>query len=204
MQIKNASQPALLQAKSVFKGVRLPDSLKCIGWIRPDSDASSQEASPYVPRAHDEYVFKADMLQSVIQFLNSPNGDALFLSGPTGSGKTSVINEIAARLGWPVQEITASERLEAQDLIGSFVLSSEKPGEAPSMRFQYGVLPRAMKGGHILIINEWDCASPGELAALNTVLEGGTLTIKETGGEVIHPHPLFRVVVTANTSLNIA
>ena len=189
--------PALFSAKEIFGNAKIPAGLKCLGWRCSDSEDS--EPRHFVPKRHDEYVFRDDTIVSVVNFLNSPNGDALFLAGPTGSGKTSIVLEAAARLSWPVQEITCSERFESQDLIGTFVLMSDKPGAAPTMRFRYGVLPTAMREGHILLINEFDVASPGELAALNTVLEGGSLTIRETGGEVIKPHPMFRIIVTGNS-----
>ena len=53
--------------------------------------------------------------------------------------------------------------------------------------------------GEILILNEIDLVAPGDLAALNDVLEGKPLTIVGNSGEVIYPHKSFRVVATANT-----
>ena len=68
------------------------------------------------------------------------------------------------------------------------------------MRFQYGPLAVAMKYGHVLVLNEVDLADAGELAGLNDTLEGRPLVLAENAGEIIHPHPMFRVICTANSS----
>lgn len=70
------------------------------------------------------------------------------------------------------------------------------------MRFQYGPLAVAMKYGHVLILNEIDLADAGELAGLNDILEGRPLVLTENAAEVITPHPMFRVIATANSSGN--
>ncbi|MFW8217024.1 AAA family ATPase, partial [Klebsiella pneumoniae] len=64
----------------------------------------------------------------------------------------------------------------------------------------YGPLAVAMREGHLLLINEVDLADPAELAGLNDVLEGRPLVIAQNGGEIIKPHPMFRVVVTGNST----
>src|SRR5690606_9901961 len=115
------------------------------------------------------------------------------------SGKTSGIAQVAARLNWPVQQITAHGRMEFTDLVGFHALVSKTPGEAPVMQFMYGPLATAMRNGHILLINEVDLMDPSELAGLNDILEGRPLVIAQNGGEIIQPHPLFRVVVTGNS-----
>ena len=174
------------------KPVTMPQSLKIVGF--------SDSMHPAIPRCHDTYAFRREVLRDLLAFLRKPNGDALFITGPTGSGKTSVVNEVCARLNWPVQQLTLNSRFEFSQLTGHFTYSANKPGEAPQMRFQYGPLGIAMKEGHVLILNELDLADAGELAGLNDVLEGRPLVLSENAGEVIHPHPMFRVVATANSA----
>ena len=177
---------------STFGFNDVPDSVTALGF------AANQH--PTVPKVSDGYVFRRDFLRELLGFLRDPDGDAFYLSGPTGSGKTSGITETLARLYWPCQQITAHGRIELTDLIGQFKLVSKMPGEAPEMEFVYGVLPTAMKYGHVLLINELDYADPSEISGLNDVIEGRPLVITENGGEVITPHPMFRLVATGNSS----
>ena len=157
-------------------------------------------SDPLVPPANPHYCFRKSSLYELLSFLVSPNGDALFITGPTGSGKTSLVLETAARLNYPVQSVTINGRMEFAELRGLFTVCSPSPGEAPQTVFKYGPLVNAMRYGHILLLNELDLADPAELAGLNDVLEGRPLIIAENGGEVIYPHPSFRVIATGNSS----
>ena len=152
-----------------------------------------------VPPVDGTYVFSASPTREILMFLDEPDNSALFLSGPTGSGKTSGIMQVASRLNWPVTSVTCRSRMEFSDLVGHHTLISPAPGEQPVMKFQYGPLAKAMAFGHILILNEVDLCDPGELSGLNDVLEGRPLVIAENRGEIIKPHPMFRVVVTGNS-----
>lgn len=157
-------------------------------------------SDPLIPTCDPHHYFDRDVLRRVINFLNHPDGDALYLTGPTGSGKTSGIAQILTRLYWPMQSITAHGRMEFQDLVGHHSLVARLPGEEPTMTFVDGPLTKAMKEGHVLLINEVDLMDPSELSGLNDVLEGRPLVIAENGGEVVRPHPMFRVVVTGNSA----
>lgn len=156
--------------------------------------------NPFIPIPHSEYVFRKDIVRDVLAFLYRPRRDALWLSGPTGSGKTSVILEIAGRLNWPLVQITCNGSMEFAELRGQFVVESVTGSQTPVMRYRHGPLATAMKEGYILLINEIDLVDPAELAGLNDVLEGRPLVIAENAGEVIYPHENFRVVVTANSN----
>jgi cobaltochelatase CobS len=154
----------------------------------------ADDSHPQIPRRQGGYVFRNALLRDVLAYLHDAGGDGLFLPGPTGSGKTSLINQIAARLNWPVQSVTCHGRLELQALVGQFVLVNG------STQFVHGPLSVAARDGHLLILNESDLMDPSELAGLNDILEGQPLVIAENGGEVIRPHPQFRVFATGNSA----
>ena len=174
------------------KNFKLSPSFKLLGY----ADASH----PRIPSKIDNYVFDLANLMDIAAWLMQPDNTALWLSGPTGCGKTSLIEQMAARLNWPVASITWSSRTEFRDFVGSFMLITPKGETQPRMKFVHGVLPRAMRQGWILLINEVDMVDPGELVGLNEILEGKPLQILENQGEVITPHPRFRLVVTANSN----
>ena len=176
------------------KRIEMPANLRILGF--------SDDKNPAVPVAHENYVFRREVLRDLLGFLRKPNSDALFITGPTGSGKTSAVLETCARLNWPVQSRTLNARFEFAQLTGHFTFVAAAAGEAPQMRFQYGPLAVAMKHGHVLVLNEIDLADAGELAGLNDILEGRPLVLAENAGEIIRPHPMFRVICTANSCGN--
>ncbi|MGN1281178.1 MAG: AAA family ATPase [Succinivibrio sp.] len=147
----------------------------------------------HIPAADENYVFELNVLNEILLYLIYPFKDCLYISGPSGCGKTTIVLQVASRLNWGVEQITLSNKCESLDLIGHTTL---KKGE---LVYEYGPLTRAMLYGEILILNEIDLMSPGDLSVLNDVLEGKPLTILANNGEIIKPHPQFRVIATANT-----
>lgn len=149
---------------------------------------------PNVPVLNKEYVFRKETLRDVINFIDCSFGDGLFVTGSTGCGKTSLIEQVCARLNYPVQSFTCGGSTEFMDLVGQWVMIK---GETVWMD---GCLTKAMKEGHVLILNEIDLVDPAELANMNAIMEGSPLVISQLNGAVVHPHPNFRVVATANSN----
>jgi cobaltochelatase CobS len=146
----------------------------------------------HTPMIEPDYLFHQAMRELVVWFM-SP-ADPLYVFGPTGSGKSSLVRQVAARLNYPVFDITGHGRLEFSDLAGHLTV------ENGSMRFQHGPLALAMKQGGLFLLNEIDLLDPATAAGLNGVLDGAPLCLPENGGEIIAPHPMFRFVATANTN----
>ena len=149
-------------------------------------------ASAYTPAIDHDYIFHESSRDVVVWFLNAQ--EPLYIFGPTGCGKTTCIKQLAARLNYPVFEVTGHGRLEFADLVGHLTVKNG------NMTFEYGPLALAMRYGALLLLNEIDLTSPEIAAGLNSVLDGSPLCIAENGGELIVPHPMFRMVATANTN----
>jgi cobaltochelatase CobS len=152
------------------------------------------EANSFVPAVDQTYRFGRENLSDVLAWLQHGDQDALYLSGPTGSGKSSLICQIAARLNIPVQRVTAHSRLEVPELIGHHTVVDG------DMVYVDGPLTTAMRYGHIFLLDEIDLLDPATAAGMNGIVEGGPLVIPENGGEVVTPHPQFRFVATGNTA----
>ena len=174
-------KPVNLDAGLIFSGT--PSSRTVIGYEKP---------SMFTPAADPDYVFHETSRDVIVWFMGQ--AEPLYLFGPTGSGKTSLIKQLAAKLNYPVFEITGHSRLEYPDMVGHLAV------ENGSMTFQYGPLALAMKYGGLFLLNELDLLDPATAAGLNTVLDGAPLCIPEKNGELVMRHPNFRFAATANTN----
>lgn len=150
--------------------------------------------NPEVPRINQKYYFTMDMLRDLLPYMVRGKGQSPYVYGTHGTSKTSSIEQLAARLGRTCLDTDASENLEVIDLIGQMM-----PNAAGGFSFRYGLLARAMKEGHVLVINEYDLLSTLEQKALNRIVEDRQYTIVQTG-EVIKAHPDFRLFFTGNTN----
>lgn len=185
--------------KAVNKSFNSSDDLDdSICGIKPNPfKLVTPECIQYVPKQTPQYGFRQPLVEEFVAFLNDAQGDGLMIKGPTGSGKSSLVLELAARFGRPVQQVTCSATMEIQDLIGQFRLIND--GGQVVTKFAYGVLPKAMMFGHILLLDEFDYAPPSSISALNAVIQGSPLIIEAMGGQVVKPHQDFRLVITGNT-----
>ena len=177
-----ALQPVQLDAGTVFSCQ--PSGVPVNGYA---------EACPYTPRLDPDYAPEGDHFKDlVVWFVHGR--EPLYVTGPTGSGKSSGIRQIAARLRYPTFEVTGHGRLELADLLGHLTVRQG------TMEFEYGPLALAMRYGGLFLLDEIDLISPDVTAGLNGILDGSPLCLSENGGEIIEPHPMFRFAATANTA----
>ena len=188
--IPNGTSKAV-DVKTVFSGLRKGfDGLQVpvFEWDGPH---------PHVPDADEDYQFDQSALRRVLRALlmNKP----IYLHGHTGSGKTTLIEQIAARLNWPVVRLNLHGEITQMDLLGREVLRNK--GGTTVSEYVDGPVPQAMAGPNILLLDEVDYIRANVSYALQRALEGKGLMLTEDGGRIITPHPQFRFVGTGNTQM---
>jgi len=151
---------------------------------------------PDVPATNDSYIFRKEML---VKFLLSlKRGDNTWFQGHTGSGKTTFVEQVAARLQWPVARIAFDSAIDRSELVGRMQLKSDGKGGTVS-EWLKGVLELAIPNGYILLCDEFDAGRPDALYVLQEVLEHKAKRLLEDGGRFIDYHPMTRIVATGNT-----
>jgi MoxR-like ATPase len=121
----------------------------------------------------------------------------VFLSGPTGCGKTELISRLADKNNIEYSRLNLNGEITIDDFLGVWNLIESDAG-ASTTEYTYGVLPQAMKNGNLLLLDELDAGLPEVLFVLQAVLEGRPLVLTKTG-ETIYPEVGFSVAATANT-----
>jgi len=151
-----------------------------------------RDGDPFPAPVDPGYLFQNADLKVVQFWLKADPWRGLLLTGPTGSGKTALIEQVAARTGWPLFQVACHGELEFQELIGRVVLNKDG-----STGWQDGPAIQAAKAGGILLLDEMNFLRPGVVGGLNALLDARRYSIPETGEEVAI-HPDFRIAATAN------
>ena len=150
---------------------------------------------PMCPDTNINYQFRASHL---IKFLTAYLlGKNVWLHGHTGTGKTTLPEQVASLIGLPLFPLNLDSQLERADLTGQTNLI-EQNGTTIT-KFVEGILPTSMVLPCFLVLDEIDAGKPDILFAIQRATEGKGLLLTEDGGRLVKPHPLFRFVATANS-----
>jgi len=121
----------------------------------------------------------------------------VMIQGYHGTGKSSHIEQVAARLNWPCIRINLDSHISRIDLVGKDAIVL-KDGKQVT-EFREGLLPWALQHACALTFDEYDAGRPDVMFVIQRVLEvEGRLTLLDQN-RVIRPHPAFRLFATANT-----
>ena len=152
-------------------------------------------ANSYVPTIDKNYNFDPDTTRSILAGFS--NNRRVLIQGYHGTGKSTHIEQVAARLNWPCVRINLDSHISRIDLIGkdAIILKDEKQ----ITEFQDGILPWAYQNPVALVFDEYDAGRPDVMFVIQRVLEAsGRLTLLDQS-RVINPHNFFRLFATANT-----
>ena len=149
----------------------------------------------YVPDIDKDYKFDRDTTLAIIAGFKY--NKKVIIHGYHGTGKSTHIEQIAARLNWPCIRVNLDSHISRIDLIGkdAIVLKNNKQ----VTEFQEGILPWSMQNPVALVFDEYDAMRPDVAFLMTKVLEAeGGLTLLEKN-KVIKPNNYFRLFATANT-----
>lgn len=156
------------------------------------------ETKEHIPEHDPNYQLNMAQLRGIAWAL--AENENTYMAGPTGCGKTSLINEIAALTNWPVRRFNCDGDLRKADIVGEKIVKVDEASGQAVIVWNDGILPQAQQQGAILLVDEYD-AMPAHIAfVFQSVLEDEhRLVLTGDGGRVVKPHPNFRIVVTSNT-----
>tara|TARA_B100001123_G_scaffold271118_1_gene301653 strand:+ start:879 stop:1877 length:999 start_codon:yes stop_codon:yes gene_type:complete len=151
--------------------------------------------TPDIPEIDESYKFESLSLSKLL--ISLTDNSRCWISGETGTGKSSLVEQVAARLNWPLTRINFDSEITRSDLIGRDVLTA-KSGTTES-QFIDGILPQALRKPNIILLDEIDFIRPDIAYVLQSVLDDFGLRINEDGGRLVRIHPEARIVATSNT-----
>jgi len=121
----------------------------------------------------------------------------VMIQGYHGTGKSTHIEQVAARLNWPCVRVNLDSHISRIDLIGKDAIKLKDGHQVTE--FKEGILPWALRNPVAIVFDEYDAGRPDVMFVIQRVLEvDGKLTLLDQN-EVIRPHPSFRLFATANT-----
>jgi len=151
--------------------------------------------SEYVPEIDEAYIFDDETTQAICA--GFAFNRRVMVQGYHGTGKSTHIEQIAARLNWPLVRINLDSHVSRIDLVGkdAIVLKDGKQ----ITEFREGLLPWALQNPVALTFDEYDAGRPDVMFVIQRVLEAqGRLTLLDQN-KVITPHSAFRLFATTNT-----
>ena len=153
------------------------------------------QRSEHVPDLDESYRFDHDTTLAILA--GFAYNRRVIVQGYHGTGKSTHIEQVAARLNWPCIRINLDSHISRIDLIGkdAIVLRDGKQ----VTEFREGLLPWALRHPTALVFDEYDAGRPDVMFVIQRILEvEGKLTLLDQN-TVIRPHPGFRLFATANT-----
>ena len=151
--------------------------------------------SEHVPELDKEYLFDRDTTLAILA--GFARNRRVIVTGYHGTGKSTHIEQVAARLNWPSVRINLDSHVSRIDLIGKDAIVLQDGKQVTE--FRDGILPWAYQRNIALVFDEYDAGRPDVMFVIQRVLESaGKLTLLDQN-RVLKPHPAFRLFATANT-----
>jgi cobaltochelatase CobS len=152
-------------------------------------------ATEHVPDVDEAYKFDRETTLAILA--GFAYNRRVMIQGYHGTGKSTHIEQVAARLNWPCVRINLDSHISRIDLIGKDAIVLKDGVQVTEYR--EGILPWALQSPTAIVFDEYDAGRPDVMFVIQRVLEvEGKLTLLDQN-KVIRPHPAFRLFSTANT-----
>jgi cobaltochelatase CobS len=172
-----------LSVRQVFG---IDTNMEVMGYAKPDD---------HVPDLDPDYLFNRDVTLAILAGFK--HNRRVMIQGYHGTGKSTHIEQVAARLNWPCIRVNLDSHVSRIDLIGKDAIVL-KDGKQVT-EFKEGILPYALQTNTAICFDEYDAGRPDVMFVIQRVLEvSGKLTLLDQS-KVIRPHPAFRLFATTNT-----
>jgi cobaltochelatase CobS len=153
------------------------------------------ESSDRVPEIDPTYKFDPDTTLAILAGFGWNR--RVMIQGYHGTGKSTHIEQAAARLNWPCVRVNLDSHISRIDLIGKDAIKLRDGVQVTE--FHEGILPWALRNPTAIVFDEYDAGRADVMFVIQRVLESdGKLTLMDQN-EIIAPHPSFRLFATANT-----
>jgi cobaltochelatase CobS len=171
---------------SVRQVFGIDSNIEVPAYSRPDA---------HVPEVDADYLFDKDTTLAILA--GFAHNRRVMITGYHGTGKSSHIEQVAARLNWPCVRVNLDSHISRIDLVGKDAIVLKEGKQVTE--FRDGILPWAYQNNVALVFDEYDAGRPDVMFVIQRVLESsGRLTLLDQS-RVVRPHPAFRLFATANT-----
>jgi cobaltochelatase CobS len=178
---------------------KLPDmnvSVRQLFGIETDLEVPAfSQTGPHVPDIDGDYRFDRSTTLAILA--GFAHNRRVMVTGFHGTGKSTHIEQVAARLNWPCVRVNLDSHVSRIDLVGKDAIVVREGKQVTE--FRDGIVPWALQNNIALVFDEYDAGRADVMFVIQRVLEvSGRLTLLDQN-RVIRPHPAFRMFATANT-----
>ena len=190
MTSSHQSEPFLMQEPDITVSAR------DVFGIDSDMEVPAfSQADSHVPDIDDAYRFDHETTMAILA--GFAHNRRVMVQGYHGTGKSTHIEQVAARLKWPCIRINLDSHISRIDLVGKDAIVLQDGQQVTE--FREGILPWALQNPTAIVFDEYDAGRPDVMFVIQRVLEvEGKLTLLDQN-RVITPHPYFRLFSTTNT-----
>ncbi len=191
-----ASNPTAAGGDAPMEGPDITVSVRQTFGIDCDMQVPAfSQASGHVPDMDEAYRFDRDTTLAILA--GFAYNRRVMVQGYHGTGKSTHIEQVSARLNWPCLRINLDSHISRIDLVGKDAIVLKEGKQVTE--FREGLLPWCLQRPMALVFDEYDAGRPDVMFVIQRVLEvEGRLTLLDQN-RVIKPHPAFRLFSTTNT-----